>query len=325
MAWQRVLAGRGLDGGVFAVHLDPRASGTVRAIHELRPGPGDLLVIHYSAHAPGLGDLLEGPWRVALVHHNVTPARYLWRHGAQAAVACSLGRSELPRYVAAADALAAVSAFNARELEAAGGREVQVVPVVLDPGRLAARGRPPAGKGPLVLVVGRLVPNKRHDLAFETFALLRRELAPAARMVCVGEPLSAEYGELVARLAPEGARLAGALSQPDLNAAYADADVLLSTSEHEGFCVPLLEAFAFGVPVVARPAGGMPEVGGDAVLWAGDDPYDPAVGAELVYAAFSERGLRAELARRGRARLESFSAERVAARITGFVEGALGR
>ncbi len=117
----------------------------------------------------------------------------------------------------------------------------------------------------------------------------------------------------------------GGLPQPDLNAAYAEAAVLLSTSEHEGFCVPLLEAFEFGLPVVARPAGGMPEVGGDAVLWADEEPFDAAVAAELVDAAVRDSELRAELARRGRARLEHYAPERVSEQIVAAVEGALGR
>ncbi len=325
LAWQRVLAERGLTGDVHAVYLDPRAAGPIRPIEQLDAAADDLLVLHYSAHAPRLRELLDGPWRLALVHHNITPARYLWHHGAHAAVACALGRRELPRYVEAAYAVAGVSAFNARELEAAGAERAEVVPILLDPERLRARGRAPEKDGPLVLMVGRLVPNKRHDLAFESFALLRRELEPRARLLCVGEPLSKGYRELVEGLGGEGVTLAGGLSQADLNAAYASADVLLSASEHEGFCVPLLEAFAFGLPVVARPAGGMSEVGADAVLWAGEEPFDPAVAAELLHAAISDSELRAELAARGRARQEEYAPERVTERIVDFTERALSR
>ena len=328
LAWQSVLARRGLAGDVYAVYVDPRAAHAVRPIEQLDAAAGDLLVLHYSAHAPRLRELLDGPWRLALVYHNITPARYLWHHGAPVAVACALGRSELPRYVEAADAVAGVSEFNARELEAAGASRAEVVPILLDHRRLGPRGRAPAKDGPLVLVVGRLVPNKRHDLVLESFALLRRELQPRARLLCVGEALSKGYRELVegmARegMAREGTTFAGGLSQPDLNAAYANADVVLSASEHEGFCVPLLEAFAFGLPVVARPVGGMPEVGGEAVLWADEKPFDPAVAAELLHAAISDPELRAELAARGRTRLGEYAPERVSERIVAFSEGVL--
>jgi hypothetical protein len=69
----------------------------------------------------------------------------------------------------------------------------------------------------------------------------------------------------------------------------------------------------------------MPEVGGDAVLWADDEPFDAAVAAELIDAAVRDAELRAELARRGRRRLEDYAPERVSEQIVAAVEGALGR
>jgi glycosyltransferase involved in cell wall biosynthesis len=94
--------------------------------------------------------------------------------------------------------------------------------------------------------------------------------------------------------------------------------------------VPLLEAFHFGVPVVARPAGAMPEVGGDAVLWTdppghGPGSGDVAVAAELLDLAVRDTELRDELARRGRARLEEYAPERVAERIDAAVDAALAK
>ena len=274
LAWRELLGRRGLGGEIWADAIDPRMRRQVRDVGGLEPAAGDLLVIHHSAFAPRLRRLLDAPQRKLLVYHNVTPARYLWNHHSGVAVACALGRGQLPRWGRAADVLAAVSSFNAGELEQAAGAEpgsARVTPILLEPERLSARGELPLDAGaPLVLVVGRLVPNKRHDLVLDAFAAYQRACAPDARLLCVGEAITPSYRELVERLAERsgasGVHLAGGVSQPQLNAAYAAADVMLSMSEHEGFCVPLLEAFHFGTPVVARPAGGMPEVGGDAVL-----------------------------------------------------------
>jgi glycosyltransferase involved in cell wall biosynthesis len=200
-----------------------------------------------------------------------------------------------------------------------------VLPILFDPGRLAERGSPPRGEGPLVLVVSRLAPNKRHDLAIAAFAAWRAEHGASARLLCVGEPVSPSYAALVQALAAAvdggAVTLAGGMSQPDLNAAYGDADLLLSMSEHEGFSVPLLEAFHFGVPVLARRAGAMPEVGGDAVLW--DSGNDLAVTAELIGIALEDRELRGELAERGHARLAEYEHAHTAERILSAVEDAL--
>ena len=324
-AWRELLTGWGMAGAIYADSIDPRSSKVVRPLDELDPDPGDLLVLRYSAYAPRLRPLLDLPCRKLLVYHNVTPPRYFWNHHPGVAVACALGRDQLPRYARAADVAAADSAFNARELEAAGAPETRVVPILFEPQRLNECGPEPDGEGPLVLVVGRLVPNKRHDIAIAAFAAYQREFAPDARLVLAGEPLSPSYRELIERLAHESrARsvwVTGGLPQPDLNALYASADVLLSTSEHEGFCVPLLEAFHFGVPVVARPAGAMPEVGGDAVLWA--DEGDVAMLPELIDLAVTDAGLREELARRGQGRLNDFAYERTAERIRSAVDAAL--
>jgi len=324
-AWRKLLARWGMEGEIYADSIDPRAGNGVRPLGELASDPGDLIVIRYSAYAPTLRPLLDLPRPKLLVYHNVTPPRYFWNHHPGVAVACALGRDQLPHYARAVDVAAADSEFNARELAQAGARDTRVVPILFEPGRLDGRGAAPEGEGPLVLVVGRLVPNKRHDLAISAFADYQRRHAPEARLVLVGEPLSPAYRLLTERLAREsGAQsisITGGLPQSELNALYADADVLLSTSEHEGFCVPLLEAFHFGLPVVARPAGAMPEVGGDAVLWS--DEADTRMLAELLHLAVDDQALRDELTRRGRARLERYTYESTAARIRGAVDAAL--
>jgi L-malate glycosyltransferase len=305
LAWRDELAALGIDGEVYAASLDARVRRRVKPLE--RMDDADLLVIHHSAHAPGLERLLERPGRRLLVYHNVTPARYFWRHHPGVAVACALGRAQLPAWVRGCHAVAAVSEFNARELREAGADGVVVVPpLVVDSGRTARH--PAAGPGPLVLCVGRLTPHKRHDLVIETFGLYQRGCAPDARLLLAGEPLTPAYRKVVEGQAHlPGAVVGGGLSQAALNGAFADAaaaGALISMSEHEGFCIPLLEAFAHGAPVVARPAGAMPEVGGDAVLWTDSDP-DPAVAAELIDLAVRDGDLRAELARRARARLDA--------------------
>ena len=323
--WRRLLSERGYGGADHAVAIDPRARGAFAPVKALRPAPGDLLVIRYSAFSGQLTGALELPQRKLLVYHNVTPPRYLWNHHAGVAVACALGRAQMPRFARAVDLAVGDSEHNAAELRAVGASAARALPILFDGARLAPRGTPPAGEGPLVLVVSRLAPNKRHDLAIGAFAAWQREHAPDARLLCVGEPLSPVFRQLVeaiaARSEAANVTVTGGLSQADLNSAYASAGAMLSMSEHEGFSVPLLEAFHFGVPVVARPAGAMPEVGGDAVLWDGDD--DLAVTAELLELAVRDGELRAELERRGRARLERFSYERTEAAIVDAVEEAL--
>ncbi len=309
----------GLD---VAAAIDPRMNGRMAALDALAPAPGDVLLVHYSAYAPKVARVLELANRKLLLSHNVTPAHWLWAHEPMIAVQCAVGRAQLAEFVRACDRVAADSEFNAAELRAAGAQDVDVLHVLADPDRLG----PPAAQDPpgppTLLFVGRLMPHKRQDAAIRAFALYAREHAPDARLVLVGEPISARYGErlraLAEQLAPGAVTFEQSLSSAQLGERYRCAHAFVGLSEHEGFCVPLLEAMRLGVPVVARPAGAVPEVAGDAALLVDDE--DLAVVAELVHLAVSDAGLRAELRRRGMARAQELAPERTAQRLRAALE-----
>lgn len=310
LRWRERFAAWGWGGRDVAVHIDPRMDGRVLPLRDLRPAGGDVLLVHWSAYAPRLRAVLDLPNPTVLLSHNVTPARWFWDHDPQVAIQCALGRRQLPEAAARADVVAGVSAFNAAEL----GSDV-VVPILFDPARLgpAAASDPPGP--PTLLFVGRLAPHKRQDELIRVLALLRRHRLPGARLVLVGEPLNPRYlarlRELADTLAPGAVTFEHGLGTTELAARYRAAHVFVSLSEHEGFCIPLLEAFGLGVPVVARPAGAVPEVAGDAALLAGE--RDPAVLAELVALAVEDGELRRELRARGAARLEAYAPERAEA------------
>jgi glycosyltransferase involved in cell wall biosynthesis len=175
---------------------------------------------------------------------------------------------------------------------------------------------------PEVLFVGRLSSHKRHDNLIRAFAVYRDRHAPGATLRFVGSEGAPEYTAslrgLAERLAPGAVAIESGLDSSELWDRYRRASVFLCLSEHEGFCIPLLEAFSFGVPVVARPSGGVPEVAGDAALLVAD--RDPAVIAELVALAVEDGGLRTELARRGKARVAEFAPEATAAKLRAALE-----
>ncbi|HEY3021652.1 MAG TPA: glycosyltransferase [Solirubrobacteraceae bacterium] len=305
----------GWGGRDVAAAIDPRMNGRVAPLSALAPGERDVVLIHYSAYAPRVRRVLELPQRKLLLSHNVTPARWLWAHEPMTAVQCAVGRSQLPDFVEACDACAADSAFNAQELRSAGAGEVTVLPVLTDPRRLGAPADE-APAGPVTLLfVGRLMPHKRQDEVIRVLALYAREHDPHARLVLVGEPLTARYAaelhQLADAIAPGAVRFERSLSAAELAERYRGAHAFVCLSEHEGFCVPVLEALHFGVPVVARPAGAVPEVAGNAALLVPDD--DPAVVAELVHLAVTDAALRAELRRRGAERVAAYAPERTAA------------
>ncbi len=307
----------GWGGRDVAASIDPRVGRAFSPLSALDPAPGDTLLIHYSAYAPKLRAVLERPERKVLLSHNVTPARWFWDYEPRIAIQCALGRQQLPEYAARCEVVAGVSAYNAAEL----GSD-RVVPILFDPAGLGApRAQEPTGPANL-LFVGRLAPHKRQDELIRLIALLRANGVPDARLTLVGEPMKPWYLEELQRLAdtlaPGAVRFRTGLSTAELAAEYRAATLFVGLSEHEGFCIPLLEAFHVGVPVIVRPVGGIPEVAGDAALFASE--RDLAVTAELCRLALEDAELRATLRTRGAARVAHFAHGPVAAQLRALLE-----
>jgi glycosyltransferase involved in cell wall biosynthesis len=322
LAFRALFGAWGWGGRDVAAEIDPRIGHRIAPLRALAAGglaPADVLLIHYSAYAPKLRAVLELPQRKLLISHNITPARWFWDHDPQAGVVCALGRKQLPEFAAAADVAAGVSLYNAREL----GSET-VIPILFDPAALGAPAGGDAPGPPTILFVGRLAPHKRQDAVIRAFELYRRRHAPDARLVLVGAPINARYEAamraLAGELSPGHVTIESGLTPEQLAARWRSAHAFVCLSEHEGFCIPLLEAFHFGVPVIARPVGGVPEVAGDAALLLGDGDGE-SVAAELLALAVGDGDLRADLRERGAARVAAYAPEPTARTLRAALEG----
>lgn len=241
-------------------------AGECRRLADFRAGRGDLVIVHY-------GMLLEDFDRVAawacprvLVYHNITPADYFRRYDPVTAGRLLRARLQLPSVVAACDRHFAVSEFNAREVRAAGAAWVRVRPVLFPIEQFRPNGDDePAGEGSdagrtrRLLFVGRFAPNKNHLDLLKIFALLRESLP--VRLTLAGRAgggLDLYLRDL--RAVAETLGVAGDVDfvcdagADELARMYRCADLFLCASHHEGFCVPLLEAMAADLPVLACQA-----------------------------------------------------------------------
>ncbi len=144
----------------------------------------------------------------------------------------------------------------------------------------------------------------------KAFAAYRRAYDPHARLTLIGGSSSHSYltalDAYVTSLGLDGAvRNLGSVPGGRLTAHYATADVFVCLSDHEGFCVPLLEAMAHGLPVVAYAAAAVPETLGGAGLLL--PRKDPATVAAACHRVATDAALRQRFAAAGRARLAHFS------------------
>ena len=300
----------GYETEIFAQHVHPDLRSRGRDYRDHGALEADVLLYQASTGSP-VGDYLLGRSEPLIIdYHNLTPAEMFDPWEPHIGAELDFGRRQLERLARKASRGLADSRFNADELEAAGLDDVVVAPVLFEPPPLRSVTSADVGDPPTLLFVGRLSPNKcQQDLIAATAAL--RSRIPDARLRLIGGTSSHRYEtalrEHAEQVCPGGVDFAGSVTEADLADAYAEADVFLCLSEHEGFCVPVIEAMAAGTPVVAYAAAVLPETLGDAGILLDDkSPTNVAVALERV---LTDRELRMWLAERGRERAAAFSPE----------------
>lgn len=297
----------------FAEVIDPRLGDAARPATELVSTlrDGDAVLYRLSIGSPLAGLFERCGARRVIVYHNITPAKYFSGTNPRVTYWVERGRGDLRRLAPIADLVVADSTYNLDEALAAGARHTAVVPPPVDLQRLSPHPSRP-GWPPTVLFVGRVAPNKRHDTLLRALVALRATAIPDARLALVGS--ADDTGTYLGRLRDLVARLglAGAVDLEDarvtdtrLGEHYAGAAVFATASEHEGFCVPLVEAMAFEVPIVAFAAGAIPETAAGAALLL--DNRDPLLWAAALERAIRDTVVRDALVAAGRDRLRTLA------------------
>jgi len=166
---------------------------------------------------------------------------------------------------------------------------------------------------PFVLFIGTIEPRKNLGTLLDAFGALAPSIREEFDLVVAG-PLGWAPAETVARL--DRIRYLGYLPEADIAPLTAAATVFAYPSLYEGFGFPVAQAMAAGVPVVTSNVSSLPEIAGDAALLV--DPRSPPELRDALARLLQSADLRAELARRGRARAQAFHWENCAAKSLEF-------
>jgi glycosyltransferase involved in cell wall biosynthesis len=175
--------------------------------------------------------------------------------------------------------------------------------------------------------VGRVIPNKKFEDVIRAFHAYRTRHNPRSRLLLVGsysgfERYLAMLHSLVARLGTPDVHFLGHVSNEELSALYDVADLFLCASEHEGFCVPLIEAFYKRVPVMAYASTAVPAtMDGGGVLY---DVKDPACVARLMEAVLDDPDLETAVVAAQDAALDRLLARDFGGTLLRYVDSLLG-
>ena len=312
---RKLLQGFGIQSNIYCEDVEPRLAARILPVATFPDDPETVLLLHYSWTIRSFSWLRTLKCRKVLVFHNITPSEFFEPESAFARLS-ALAYQQLRELRTIVDRCLVPSAFNARELCRLGFGNIEVLPLLFDSDGWQRRphdGIPPV---PLdeecfhILFVGRIVEHKRQEDLLFVLSRLRRLLQRSVHLTLVGG--AGGDGAYLVRLRQICAELdledcvtfAGKLADAELHALYRSAHVFLCLSEHEGFCVPLLEAMQSDLPVVAYASSAVAETVGQGGLVLRDKGPDHVAGILKILA--DEPGLRRKLTIAGRENMQRF-------------------
>jgi len=326
-----MLRGMGHDSEIFALTIDDDLRGDVLPFSSAGASGGDITIFHFALPSPMTAAFAALAGAKVLQYHNITPASFFAPYDPGLFRLAALGRQELATLAGHVDLALGDSEFNRLELESLGFERTGVMPIAVNTARITDAPPRPALERILrdglinILFVGRIVPNKKIEDHIRLAEMYKRYIDSYYRFIFVGryDGLPRYYSQVRALIAqyemlPDRFWFTGPVPDEDLAAFYRWSDAYVSLSEHEGFCVPLVEAMAADVPIVAYAAGAVPEtLGGAGMLFS---PKDLEVAAELLGSVVYDHQVRARVLEGQRRRLQDFSPPRIEARLRQLLE-----
>lgn len=329
---QKMIQEQGTESLIYSVfrHVSPHMKPACLDYRQFNGSdrPENILIYHFSIGSPLTPLFCRFPGKKVMVYHNITPACFFQGVNEEKAKVVEEGRKQLKELALVPDLALGVSEYNRRELVEAGFKTTGVLPLVIDRAKLET---PPHVKllnryrdGKInFLFVGRVAPNKRFEDLIRVFYYYQKTVNPNSRLILVGpytgmEKYYAYLKALVMELDLKEVVFTGHVSDADLKTYFRLADLFLCMSEHEGFCIPLMEAMHYNLPVIAYDSSAIGEtLAGTGVLVREKNFLEIA---ELAGKILSDSPLRHSLVEKQKSRLADFSREKIGAVLKNYLE-----
>jgi glycosyltransferase involved in cell wall biosynthesis len=321
LAFRDLVRSLGHESEIYALTVDPGLEDEIRPWHHPEAKEGDATIFHFVMPSVMTEAFQTLPGTRILQYHNITPAHFFAPYSPEIARLVLLARRELATLADRTDLALGDSSYNRDELDRLGFRHTGVMPVLVDTDRLTEA--PPVESLARVLdddlvnilFVGRIAPNKKIEDHIKLAELFKRYVDTEYRFIFVGkEDAVPGYGPAIRalvrelRFLPDRLIFTGSVTSDELATYYRHAHAYVSLSEHEGFCVPLIESMAMQVPILAYGCTAVPEtLGGAGLCFA---PKDLEQAAELLCDVIYNESLRSQILAGQQKRLVDFSYDR---------------
>jgi glycosyltransferase involved in cell wall biosynthesis len=325
-----ILRSCGYESEIFAQHIHPKLAHVTKVYTEYQKlsSPENILIFHFSIGSDISKFVKTLPDKKILIYHNITPYNYFMGINDTLVHLLRDGRRELAEYTNIIDLALGDSEYNRIELAGIGFKNTGVLPIIID---FEKYNQEPDQKilkkfdddYTNFIFVGRLSPNKKQEDVIKMFYYYNKCIDQNSRLFLVGsydgmEKYYEQLRELVKRLNLKNVYITGQVDFKELLTYYKLSDIFISMSEHEGFCVPLLESMYFGIPIIAYKSTAIPYTLNGSGILVNEKRYENA--AEMAHILVKDKKIQNKIIENQRLRLQQFEKPKLEAMLKKYIE-----
>lgn len=326
---RNILRDMGYSSEIYAQEISPKCLNYIKPLSEYKGNIDNIIIYHFALLGLSVTDLVKRlPDMKILIYHNITPSEFFNGYDSYLSHLCSKGRDELRSLIDHIDMAVGDSEYNCHELRKIGFKQIEALPVVVDVSKYADYDPNLAAdlrKDDTInfLFVGRIAPNKRQEDVIRIFYYYNKYINSNSRLYLVGYKQVKKYAyeleDMILRHnLSDKVFLTGHINNKKLASYYRTSHIFLCMSEHEGFCVPLVEAMAFGIPVLAFAAAAIPDTLGNAGILLHRKDY--AHIAELIDIITTDTALREKIVKNQLERSKDFHKDCIGPKLQDIIE-----
>lgn len=314
---KRVLNEWGYKSEIYAQNIHPKINAKKYTEYKKVSSKENILIFHFSIGSEVSEFVKRLPDKKIMIYHNITPPEYFCGVNETLVNLLGNGKKELRSLVDHIDLAVGVSEYNRLELQEMGFKNTDVLPIIINFHEYSSPNKKLLSKYDddfvNLLFVGRVTPHKRQEDIIKVFYYYKL-INPKSRLFLAGsyegcEIYSDYLKKLIQDLNLKDVHLLGKISFNDLISYYKLADIFICMSEHEGFCVPILESMYFEVPIIAYKSTAIPFTLEDTGILVKEKNYCEI--AEMVNVLIEDEELRSNFVKKQKDRLENFKREKI--------------
>lgn len=322
LALDAIIKENGFQTKIYAEKIDKRISPELAShISEFTAEPTDLLILHVGGATKLNQWIKEVKCKKVMIYHNITPPIFFDNYNKKSAEYCERGLKEVESLNQTFDMVLACSDFNRQNLLDMGyACKINVLPILIPfddykktPNQAVLEKYNDDFTN--IIFLGRLVPNKKQEHVLEAFSEYQKKFNNKSRLFIVGNPAGCEnysekLKEYAKKLNVKNVIFTGHTRFDEILSYYKLSDLFLCMSEHEGFCVPLVEAMFFNIPIVAYASSAIPwTLNGSGFLL---EEKNPELTAAVMNRILTDSSLKEKILKNQQERLSDFNHEKVA-------------